>query len=95
MKKKMGTFFLLLSKNNDIDKYKNNLMNNQQIFLTPYDIHDSMIHLIYGKSMYPDNMRKMLSKNNKGNSVLNMINEEERICNKYDDWEDIKFCCCN
>ena len=93
--KKMGTFFLLLSKNNDIDKYKNNLMNNQQIFLTPYDIHDSIIHLIYGKSMYPDNMRKMLSKNNKGNSVLNMINEEERICNKYDDWEDIKFCCCN
>ena len=92
---KMSTFFLLLSKNNNIDNFKTNLQNNQQVFLTPYDIHDTMIHMIYGKGIYTEEIYKKYSANGKGSSVFNEINEEERICSKYDDWyKDNTFCCC-
>ena len=94
--RKMGTFFLLLTKNKNIENFKINLENNQQVFLTPYDIHDTMIHIIYGKSsMSKEEMQKAFSVNNKGNSVFNVINEEERICEKYkEEWFDDNFCCC-
>ena len=92
--KKMGTFFLLLSKNDNINKFKLNLQNNQQVFLTPYDVHDTMMHIIYGNGDIND-LKKLFSVNDKGNSVLFEINENERYCDKYDDWKDIKFCICN
>ena len=91
----MSTFFLLLSKNNNIDNFKTNLQNNQQIFLTPYDIHDTMIHIIYGKNMNSEDIKNAYSADNKGNSVFNNINEEERTCEKYNEWHDYNFCCCD
>ena len=90
--KKMSTFFLLLSKNNNIENYRINLLNNQQVFLTPYDVHDTLLHLIYGKSMVTGNI--YASVDNKGNSVFNTINEEERNCKKYNEWVEPDFCCC-
>ena len=93
--RKMSIFFLLLSKNKNIDNFKLNLENNQQVFLTPYDIHDTMIHIIYGKSMFSEEIKKAYSVNNKGNSVFHIIDEEERICQKYkEEWYDDKYCCC-
>ena len=93
--KKMSTFFLLLSKNKNTENFKLNLENNQQVFLTPYDIHDTMIDIIYGKNMLSEEAKKAYSVNNKGNSVFNEINEEERICEKYkEEWSDNNFCCC-
>ena len=91
MEKKMGIFILLL--NGDSKNYEKNLLNNQHIFLTPYDIHDTLIHIIYG-----DNNDKLKNKNSvekKGNSVLlEMMNEKDRKWKKYDDWIDEDFCCC-
>ena len=92
--KKMSTFFLILSKNDNINNFKSNLQNNQQVFLTPYDIHDTMIHIIYGKSMFSEKISQAYSVENKGNSVFNIINEEERTCGKYNDWVYDDFCCC-
>ena len=89
---KMSTFFLLLPKNKNINNFIENLYNNQQVFLTPYDIHDTMIHIIYGQNT--EKVKKSYSADNKGNSVFNAINEEERICKKYDEWIDENFCCC-
>ena len=88
----MSTFILLLSKNNNIGNYRINLLNNQQVFLTPYDVHDTLLHLIYGKSMVAGNIYE--SVDNKGNSVFNTINEEERNCKKYNEWVEPDFCCC-
>ena len=93
--RKMSTFFLLLNNNSNIENFKLNLYNNQQVFLTPYDIHDTMIHIIYGKSMFSEEIKKAYSVDNKGNSVFHVINEEERICKKYNEWFDDNFCCCN
>ena len=89
---KMSTFFLLLPKNKNINNYIENLYNNQQVFLTPYDIYDTMIHIIYGQNT--EKVKKSFSADNKGNSVFNAINEEERICKKYDEWIGDNFCCC-
>ena len=91
----MGTFFLLLTKNNNIEKYKLNLENNQQIFLTPYDIHETLLHIIFGKNKNLNDLKDKFSFNNKGNSVFLDINESERICEKYDDWLDSNFCICS
>ena len=66
------------------------MLKNQQIFLTPYDIHDTMIHIIYGDS----NKDGKYAVNNKGKSVLLDINPSERNCKKYDDWIEKDFCCC-
>ena len=92
LEKKMGTFFLLLSKNNQSKKYEENLLNNQQTLVTPYDIHDTMIHIVFGNSN--NNNINIYSANNKGKSVLLEIDPNERVCEKYDDWINENFCCC-
>ena len=91
LEKKMGTFILLLSKSKNNQKYEENLIKNQEILVTPYDIHDTMILMTHG-----DNNKDLKNKyalNNKGNSVLLPINQSERSCKKYDDWLKDDFCC--
>ena len=90
---KMCTFFLLLPKNKNINNFIENLYNNQQVFLTPYDIHDTMLHIIEGKGDL-NKLKEIFSANNKGNSVFLEINENERNCDKYDDWIEKSFCIC-
>ena len=95
LEKKFGIFFLLLyqDKNKQLmNKIENNLFNNQQIMLTPYDIHDTMIHILYWNKN-DDKINKLYSVNNKGNSVFNFFDPKERNCNKYDDMEE-DFCGC-
>ena len=93
LEKKFGTFILLLNGHKGIKNYEKNLLKNQHIFMTPYDIHDTLIHIVYGDSNI-DEIKSKFSVNYKGNSVLLEINENERTCKKYDDWIDNSFCCC-
>ena len=94
IEKRLGTFFLLLSKNKKLNNYKENLLKNQQILVTPYDIHDTMMHIIFGDNN-DNNLKNIYSQNNKGKSVLLSLNFDERNCEKYDDWITVDFCCCN
>ena len=98
LEKKFGVFFLLLwqnrnKKKNVINEYEENLLNNQQVMLTPYDIHDTMIHILYGNKN-KEKLKGKYSSDNKGNSVFNYIEPKERNCNKYDDWYNNNFCGC-
>ena len=73
----LATLFFIIPNNNKL--YENGLYDkihkNQQIFLTPYDIHDTMIHIAYGN----DNIDpKAYSK--RGSSLLIEINPMERYC---------------
>ena len=61
--------------------YKNekeieNLKNNQQIFITPYDIHDTLVDIIYNGEN-----KEVMSRN--GVSLFRNINSMERNCLKY------------
>ena len=73
----LATLFFIISNNGKL--YANNLYDfiheNQQIFITPYDIHDTLIHLAYGTDK-PD--PQAYSKH--GSSLLVELNKEERYC---------------
>ena len=49
-------------------KYHKNLIKNQNLFITPYDIYDTIAHLALGDEY------------KKGNSVLNGIKMEDTYC---------------
>ena len=69
-----------------------NLYENQQTFLTAYDIHDTFIHLAY--SDFNDISRKknefIYKKkehySEKGESIFNFIGQEKRYCEGYDNY---------
>lgn len=71
---------LILAVHNDENLYKKdfyeNIKNNQQIFITSYDIHDTLIHLAFG-----DN-HKMYEKNKSeyGSSIFKKLNYKIRYC---------------
>jgi hypothetical protein len=73
----LGTLFFILPNNDKL--YKDGLYDiiheNQQIFITPYDIHDTMIHIAYGTDK-PSPMAYSKS----GSSLLKEINPMERYC---------------
>ena len=73
----LATLFFIIPNNNKL--YENGLYDiihkNQQIFLTPYDIHDTMIHIAYGNDIAEP---KAYSK--RGSSLLIEINPMERFC---------------
>ena len=96
-------FFALILNNNDLFKksgYEQNLLKNQDIMITSYDIHDTMIHIIYGEdnliSKTKDGDNRGYSFKNKGNSMFKNFNSKDRGCQKYNgDWRDINFCKCS
>ena len=73
----LATLFFVIPNNDKL--YKNGLYNiiheNQQIFMTPYDIHDTLIHLAYGTDN-PD----PLAYSKHGSSLLVKLNNEGRYC---------------
>ena len=73
----LATLFFIIPNNKKL--YSNHLYEyiheNQQIFITPYDIHDSLIHLAYGSDK-PD----PLAYSKHGNSLLTKLNNKERYC---------------
>ena len=70
LEKKYGVFIMILDWNEKFKKrnYHNNLINNQNLFITPYDVHNTLVHLAVG------------DKSNKGNSVFKEINMEDTYC---------------
>ena len=73
----LATLFFVMPNNKKL--YKDGLYDiiheNQQTFITPYDIHDTLIHLAYGTDK-PD--PHAYSKH--GNSLLVELNKMERYC---------------
>ena len=77
----LATLFFIIPNNNKL--YENGLYDtihkNQQVFVTPYDIHDTLIQIAYGS----DNIDpKAYSK--RGSSILSYINPMERYCENPD-----------
>ena len=83
--KSLGVFFLILPENSNLKINESNIIDNEQKFITPYDIHDTIIDIINGNE-YSDN----------GISVFQKIDSLKRNCDSYnDDYDDKKrFCSC-
>ena len=78
----LGSWFIILNKKRIGNQTIENLKNNMQTFVTPYDIYDSMLSIIY--NCYEMScFEKIKYKSNNGNSVFNYINAFERNCEKY------------
>ena len=82
LEKKYGLFIMILDWN---DKFKNsdyhkNLVKNQNTFTTPYDIYESMMHIILGNSSYNNNNKNNKEKKYLGESMFNEIHLEDRYC---------------
>ena len=45
LEKTLGSWFILFPKKGEIEKERLSLLKNQQRLVTPYDIHDTMLHL--------------------------------------------------
>ena len=77
-------FFLLPKKNNNnqndliLDEFYDNLYKNQQSLVTTYDIHDTLIHIIFNEG---DQNKAPYSKN--GISLFYPINNKNRTCDNY------------
>ena len=73
----LATLFFIIPNNKKL--YENGLYDiihkNQQTFLTPYDIHDTLVHIAYGNDT-PD----LNAYSNRGSSLLSYINPMERYC---------------
>ena len=74
----LGTLFFMIP--NDERLYKNNLYNdiayNQQMFITPFDIHDTLVQIAVG-----DNKDYQFAYSKRGQSLLKVINDiDDRYC---------------
>ena len=80
--KQYGLFIMILDWN---DRFKNgnyytNLIDNQNTIITPYDIYETIIHIVLGDNNF-EIKNKNDSRENKEESVLNKINNN-RFCEK-------------
>ena len=88
--KNLGSWFILLNKYSFESKIIENLRNNSQAFVTPYDVYDTMLGIIY--NCYDLECFKNINyKSNKGNSVFNNIDAFGRNCEQY---KEISECQC-
>ena len=74
--------------------YKNNLYEiikeNQQVFITPFDIYDTLIHIAYGKK----NITNLNLSAPLGNSLFTELNYKERFCDSNKFNSQIVVCNC-
>ena len=72
----LGTLFFVIPNSNKLyrDGLYDIIYKNQQIFITPYDIHDTLVHLAYGNKKGMDKYSK------RGNSLLVDLDPMERYC---------------
>ena len=80
--KKLGTWFIFLNKQGFDEKTIQNVRNNLQNFVTPYDVYDTMLSLIYN-CYNLGCQEKIVNRSKKGESVFHSINGYERNCDKY------------
>ena len=79
-----GTLFIILPsyKSNKKNKYiYNNIYKNQQTLITPFDIHDTIIHLIFGNNTSYN--KEVYSQ--RGDSLLSEFDGKSRNCTKWAD----------
>ena len=84
LEKKYGLFIMLLDWN---DKFKNsnfhqNLLKNQNLYTSPYDVYESMMHIVLGNSSYSNINRNQSVWEHRGESMFNDIHLEDRYCGK-------------
>lgn len=84
LEKKYGLFIMLLDWN---DKFKNsnfhqNLLKNQNVYTSPYDVYESMIHIVLGNSSYSNINKNQNLWQHRGESMFNDIHLEDRYCGK-------------
>ena len=90
----LALLFLIVP--NDEKLYKDNLYekmkSNQQTFITPFDIYNTLIHLAYGK-IKQNYIRNTVSY---GKSLFTEINYKERYCesNIYESQVNLNYCNC-
>lgn len=83
----LGSFFILMNKYSIDEEIIQKIRNNMQNFVTPYDVYDTMLGMIY--NCYDMNCFQGIShKSSNGNSVFNDINGFERNCEKYKEISD-------
>ena len=74
----LATLFFIIPNKKKI--YENglydNIYNNQQVFITPYDIHDTLIHIAYGDEDTPPKQ----AYSGHGSSLLEKIDPMDRYC---------------
>ena len=87
IEKYLAMLFIILPENNK--KYNKTAINiNQQRFITPFDIHDTLLDMInIDKKKFPQMI-------NKGQSLFEEINGLERNCKNYDNQIPNEFCFC-
>ena len=79
-----ATLFIILpynknDKNKISDEYYNNAYNNQQILISPYDIHNTLMHIALGERTI--NNREIHAK--RGKSLLSAFDGKSRNCNTW------------
>jgi hypothetical protein len=88
--KSLGSWFILLNKYGFENKIIENLRNNSQAFVTPYDVYDTMIGIIY--NCYDlECFKNIKYRSNNGNTVFNNIDAFGRNCEQY---KEINECQC-
>ena len=66
------------------------ILNNQNKMITPYDIYNTLIHVIVGN----DDYFNFEFQCDKGESLFNFIDESRRDCSFYEELRNNKFCRC-
>ena len=82
IEKSLPIFVLIAQdkKNISYEEQYSEILKNQQILITPFDIYYTIRHIIYGEQ-YKNNLP--FEGNNEGESIFKYINPIERNCSKY------------
>ena len=84
----LGTFFLILPENNKLYNYNvDNIRINQQRFITPYDIHDTLINILFDECDYYSGS---------GQTLFQKVDGLKRSCANYPkDFDNMeRYCSC-
>ena len=89
----IGTLFIILpnSKNNKNKEFLNNIYLKQQAFITPFDIHETLIHISYGNNLDYNNILY----SQYGKSLITDFEYKNRTCKNWEDFfadKDDCFC---
>ena len=89
-----GTLFMILPSNKDKKIYKeyyyNNIHINQQVLISPFDIHDTLINIIFGNNTSFN--KEVYS--HRGDSLLSEFDGKSRNCSKWEGYIRDTECLC-
>ena len=67
-------------KNKSYEEQYSEIIKNQQILTTPFDVYYTLRNIIYGNNYKRDLLQEQI---NNGESVFKYMNPKERLCSKY------------